>query len=52
MTGPRIGPIPSRGTQSRLTVPDAALLALVRSRYESLRTAEDLLEADVHVRGN
>ena len=38
--------------QSRLAVPDAALLALLGSRDESLRTAEDLLDADVHVRGN
>ncbi|MFC4942135.1 PhoH family protein [Pseudonocardia sp. GCM10023141] len=35
-----------------MTVPDAALLALLGSRDESLRTAEDMLEADVHVRGN
>jgi phosphate starvation-inducible protein PhoH and related proteins len=38
--------------QSRMTVPDAALLALLGSRDESLRIAEELLEADVHVRGN
>ena len=38
--------------QSRLAVPDAALLALLGSRDESLRMAEDLLDADVHVRGN
>ncbi|OZM79067.1 PhoH family protein [Pseudonocardia sp. MH-G8] len=38
--------------QSRMAVPDAALLALLGSRDESLRTAEDMLEADVHVRGN
>jgi len=35
-----------------LAVPDAALLALLGSRDESLRMAEDLLDADVHVRGN
>jgi phosphate starvation-inducible PhoH-like protein len=35
-----------------MTVPDAALLALLGSRDESLRIAEELLEADVHVRGN
>jgi phosphate starvation-inducible PhoH-like protein len=35
-----------------MAVPDAALLALLGSRDESLRTAEDLLAADVHVRGN
>jgi len=38
--------------QSRLAVPDAALLALLGSRDESLRTAESLLDADIHVRGN
>jgi phosphate starvation-inducible PhoH-like protein len=35
-----------------LAVPDAALLALLGSRDESLRMAEELLDADVHVRGN
>ncbi len=35
-----------------MAVPDAALLALLGSRDENLRTAEDLLSADVHVRGN
>jgi phosphate starvation-inducible protein PhoH and related proteins len=38
--------------QSRMAVPDAALLALLGSRDESLRAAEDMLDADVHVRGN
>jgi phosphate starvation-inducible PhoH-like protein len=38
--------------QSRIAVPDTALLALLGSRDESLRTAEELLAADVHVRGN
>src|SRR5437763_7435613 len=38
--------------QSRLAVPDAALLALLGSRDENLRMAEELLDADVHVRGN
>ncbi len=38
--------------QSRMAVPDTALLALLGSRDESLRTAEELLSADVHVRGN
>jgi phosphate starvation-inducible protein PhoH and related proteins len=38
--------------QSRMAVPDAALLALLGSRDESLRAAEDMLEADLHVRGN
>ena len=35
-----------------MVLPDAALLMLLGSRDESLRAAEDLLEADVHVRGN
>ncbi|KAA2266069.1 phosphate starvation-inducible protein PhoH [Solihabitans fulvus] len=38
--------------QSRLAVPDGAVLALLGSRDENLRVAEDLLAADVHVRGN
>jgi phosphate starvation-inducible protein PhoH and related proteins len=38
--------------QSRMAVPDSALLALLGSRDENLRAAEDLLDADVHVRGN
>ncbi len=47
MTGIEPDPV-----QSRMAVPDTALLALLGSRDESLRTAEDLLDADVHVRGN
>ena len=43
---------PPAAVRSRLAVPDTALLALLGSRDESLRAAEDLLEADVHVRGN
>jgi phosphate starvation-inducible PhoH-like protein len=35
-----------------MAVPDAALLALLGSRDESLRVAEEMLTADVHVRGN
>ena len=35
-----------------MVVPDTALLALLGSRDESLRMAEELLDADVHVRGN
>ena len=35
-----------------MAVPDTALLALLGSRDESLRAAEELLDADVHVRGN
>jgi phosphate starvation-inducible PhoH-like protein len=38
--------------QSRVAVPDSALLSLLGSRDENLRTSEDLLAADVHVRGN
>ena len=38
--------------QSRMAVPDAALLALLGHRDESLRAAEEMLIADVHVRGN
>ena len=49
MTGNESGPT---RVQSRMAVPDAALLSLLGSRDESLRTAEDMLEADVHVRGN
>ena len=44
-----VTPAPVR---SRMAVPDTALLALLGSRDESLRTAEELLDADVHVRGN
>ncbi len=38
--------------QSRFPIPDAAALSLLGSRDENLRVAEELLEADVHVRGN
>ncbi|MFD8500909.1 PhoH family protein [Amycolatopsis sp. NPDC059657] len=38
--------------QSRFPIPDAAALALLGSRDENLRVVEELLEADVHVRGN
>jgi phosphate starvation-inducible PhoH-like protein len=47
LTGTQPDPV-----QSRMAVPDAALLALLGSRDESLRIAEELLDADVHVRGN
>ncbi len=47
MTGTEPGSV-----QSRMAVPDAALLALLGSRDESLRVAEEMLAADVHVRGN
>lgn len=38
--------------QSRFAVPDGAVLSLLGSRDENLRLAEELLDADVHVRGN
>ncbi|OLF18782.1 PhoH family protein [Actinophytocola xanthii] len=38
--------------QSRFVVPDEAVLALLGSRDENLRVAEDILDADIHVRGN
>ncbi|RZS29620.1 phosphate starvation-inducible PhoH-like protein [Herbihabitans rhizosphaerae] len=38
--------------QSRFAVPDAAVLVLLGSTDENLRAAEELLDADVHVRGN
>ena len=38
--------------QSTMAVPDAALLALLGRRDENLREAEELLDADVHLRGN
>ncbi|GDY31411.1 PhoH family protein [Gandjariella thermophila] len=38
--------------QFRFSVPDWAMLALLGSRDENLRAAEDMLVADVHVRGN
>ncbi|GAB2687728.1 PhoH family protein [Saccharopolyspora gloriosae] len=41
-----------RPVQSKVTVPDSAVLALVGTRDANLREVEDLLVADVHVRGN
>ncbi|MET0234694.1 MAG: PhoH family protein [Kibdelosporangium sp.] len=38
--------------QSRFSVPDSALLSLLGSRDENLRLVEELVTADVHVRGN
>ncbi|EIE98405.1 PhoH family protein [Saccharomonospora glauca] len=38
--------------QSKFQIPDAAALVLLGSRDENLRVVEDLLDADVHVRGN
>ncbi|MEC3977216.1 PhoH family protein [Amycolatopsis sp. H20-H5] len=41
-----------QAAQSRFPIPDAATLVLLGSRDENLRVVEELLEADVHVRGN
>jgi phosphate starvation-inducible protein PhoH and related proteins len=46
------GTVTSDEGKSRFTVPDAAVLALLGSSDENLRVAEELLAADVHVRGN
>ncbi|ALG07549.1 phosphate starvation-inducible PhoH-like protein [Kibdelosporangium phytohabitans] len=43
---------PGHPAQSRFSVPDAALLSLLGSRDENLRVVEELIAADVHVRGN
>ncbi len=45
-------PIRTGPVQSKLAIPDAAVLALLGSRDENLRVTEELLAADVHVRGN
>jgi phosphate starvation-inducible protein PhoH and related proteins len=50
--GSPAGSAQHNGAQSRFTIPDGALLALLGSRDENLRAAEELLDADVHVRGN
>ena len=42
----------SQTAQAKVTVPDDVVLTLVGSRDENLRVAEELLTADVHVRGN
>jgi len=47
----KAGPLASTA-QSRFVVPDQAVLALLGSRDENLRVAEELLDADIHVRGN
>lgn len=41
-----------RSAQSKFSIPDAAVLVLLGSGDENLRVAEELLDADVHVRGN
>jgi phosphate starvation-inducible PhoH-like protein len=43
---------PAEPAQSRFNVPDQAVLALLGSRDENLKVAEELLDADIHVRGN
>ncbi|WP_019806531.1 PhoH family protein [Saccharomonospora halophila] len=54
--GPGDGPddtaAQGRSAQSQFPIPDAAALVLLGSADENLRVAEDLLDADVHVRGN
>ena len=55
MTGsaaPGSGPTPPGPVQSKIVIPETAVLALLGSRDENLRAAEDVLAADVHVRGN
>ncbi|HWE89450.1 MAG TPA: PhoH family protein [Pseudonocardiaceae bacterium] len=42
----------AEAASSRFAVPDTAVLALLGSRDENLRVVEQLLAADVHVRGN
>ena len=42
----------SGSARSTIAVPDVAVLGLLGSADENLRAAEDLLAADVHVRGN
>ncbi|HJP73462.1 MAG TPA: PhoH family protein [Pseudonocardiaceae bacterium] len=60
-SGPANGPVQTpadtattgaQAASSRFTVPDGAVLTLLGSRDENLRMAEELLDADVHVRGN
>jgi phosphate starvation-inducible PhoH-like protein len=46
------GTAPGANAQTKIVVPDAAVLALLGSADENLRAVEDLLAADVHVRGN
>jgi len=49
---PGSGPTPPGPVQSKIVIPETAVLALLGSRDENLRAAEDVLAADVHVRGN
>ena len=46
------GTQPGATAQTKIVVPDAAVLALLGRADENLREVEDLLAADVHVRGN
>jgi phosphate starvation-inducible PhoH-like protein len=46
------GTQPGATAQTKIVVPDAAVLALLGRADENLRAVEDLLAADVHVRGN
>ncbi|GAB3490473.1 PhoH family protein [Amycolatopsis cihanbeyliensis] len=41
-----------KSAQSKFPVPETALLPLLGSRDQNLRVVEELLDADVHVRGN
>ncbi|MQA11066.1 MAG: AAA family ATPase [Pseudonocardiaceae bacterium] len=45
-------PAHSEPAESRFAVPDGTVLTLLGSADENLRVAEELLDADVHVRGN
>ncbi|GLZ39608.1 PhoH family protein [Actinokineospora sp. NBRC 105648] len=49
---PRSPAAQTADAQSRFAIPEGAALGLLGSRDENLRLAEDLLDADVHVRGN
>ena len=49
---PSSAPTPADPAQSRFNVADQAVLALLGSRDENLKVAEELLDADIHVRGN
>jgi phosphate starvation-inducible PhoH-like protein len=45
-------PTQTAPAQSKVTIPDSAVLALLGSKDENLMVVEELLDADVHVRGN
>ncbi|MCU1684325.1 MAG: phoH [Amycolatopsis sp.] len=44
--------VATQSAQSKFPIPEAAALTLLGSRDENLRVVEELLVADVHVRGN